>query len=159
MAFMAPVALAQGKDPVFAPGQEWQLSFTGQGQTVTRTMMVGQVVKAEKGMFFYEREYQAGNMPLKDRFKYDPVDSDPEFIQLTLSMYLADPKKPNSFSTENIYDEKCYVKLPQKGKTMSGLLIRSKGISFGGPDDQAVQKYVNTGQRSGYPECLVKRIK
>lgn len=75
----APAAQSTASnDPVFAPGQMWKADW---GDATSQTLTVPPLDVSTRGTYGYKAVSSPGVMTL---FWYDPVDSDPEFIQVAV---------------------------------------------------------------------------
>ncbi|ULH16595.1 hypothetical protein MF271_08485 [Deinococcus sp. KNUC1210] len=128
------------EDPVFAPGQVWEMG-TPAGTVLTLTVPARD--KAAKYPAYSSSSTVVGK-PYLIRFWYDPVDSDPEFINVSQLSLIS--------RTGDI----CYVQQP--GKVQVGQIL--SGAYFGSMSDAFAnsQAYVNTGIKDKLQSCTLKRI-
>lgn len=128
---------------------------------MTRTLTVGKLLGTQRGMYFYGRDSSTPSLVTVEQFKYDPVDDDPEFIELSYAFAEVPRMKSVHVREQDVTQEDCFVRLSQSRVqgTLNGALARSKGTDLNRTDMTALSKYVNTGQLSGLPQCWVKRLK
>ena len=130
-------------DPVFATGQVWQVTWP-EGDTTEATVPVRNMADRSGASYDEETEDPATGTRTITNFKYDPVDSDPEFI-LVARVNVARQTLPQP--------RICVVRTPGKvalGQTLTGAATRV-------PDD-AMETYIKTGI-SVFLSCSMKRVK
>ena len=129
------------EDPVFATGQVWELG-TPSGTKLTLT--VPERDKTAKYPAYADTSPVDGRANVL-AFWYDPVDSDPEFINVSQT------------SPESRTGDICYVREPGKvqvGQTLDGAYFGSLADAFAHS-----QAYVDTGAKDTLKSCTLKRIK
>ncbi|GGQ96512.1 hypothetical protein [Deinococcus ruber] len=128
------------EDPVFAPGQVWEMG-TPAGTVLTLTVPArDRTVKYPA----YSSSSTVVGKPYLTTFWYDPVDSDPEFINVSQISLVP--------QTTDI----CYIQQP--GKVQVGQIL--SGAYFGSMSDALANSraYVNTGIKDKLQNCTLKRI-
>lgn len=130
-------------DPVFAPGQVWQVMWP-EGDTTEATVPARNMADRSGASYDEETEDPATGIKTITNFKYDPVDSDPEFI------LIARVNVPRQTLPQ---PRICVVRTPGKvalGQTLTGAATRV-------PND-AMNVYIKTGI-SVFLSCSLKRVK
>ena len=130
-------------DPIFAPGQVWQVTWP-EGDTTEATVPARNMSDRSGASYDEETEDPATGIKTITNFRYDPVDSDPEFIVFTRFTV---PKQSPPQSRI------CVVRTPGKvalGQTLTGAAAKV-------PND-AMEAYIKTGIPV-FLSCSLKRVK
>lgn len=145
---------------VLTTGQQWRMNFPSlpdQGALSTQVtspqvLTVGEATDQQRGMVsFQTAPVRQGTDTYGNYFSYDPVDSDPEFI-------FALHSRTNLVNRVSLF---CLVRMPTDALNVEqqGLFRNFTNTPFSISNDEAVRRYINTGDLAGQPTCSLTRIK
>ena len=130
-------------DPIFAPGQVWQVTWR-EGYTVNLPVPARDMTPQSGANYEERRTNPNTGIGAVTSFRYDPVNADPEFIVVS-----------TIFSLEKVLlnSQLCLVRNP--GPVEIGTSL--KGV-FSEAPDKNVEAYIKTGV-TDLPSCFLKRVK